>query len=68
MKSVLLLRDPATPAEVKAWSEFDAASRKIKAAQVAAKGGTGTEDSYKIAYQALAREGLVSKLKKKYRG
>lgn len=68
MKSVLLLRDPVNPYEDKLWSAFEAASKKVKAAQVSTKGGSGSEYVYSIAYQNLAREGLVERVKRKYRG
>lgn len=67
-KSVLLTRDPSTPNEERLWSAFEAASKSVKGGMTTAKGGSGVEDKYKLAYQDLMREGLVMPIKKKYRG
>lgn len=68
MKSVLLIRDPKNQYEEQLWSAFEAAARSSKGSLTTAKGGSGAEQKYKLAYEALAREGLVLPLKKKYRG
>lgn len=68
MKSVILLREPEGQVEERLWNTFEAISKKVKAGNVAAKGGTDSENQYNIAYQGLVREGLVAPLKRKYRG
>ncbi len=66
MRSVLLLREPTGSTE-RLFSVYDDSSRKARSGATTAKGGSGSEQAYSIAYQSLVKEGLVQQIKKKYR-
>ena len=56
-----------TPQQEAAAAEFNRASVRLKQAPTFREGGPGVESTYAIAYQRMARLGLVQPLRKKYR-
>jgi hypothetical protein len=56
-----------TPAQEAAKAEWERASRQVAQARTTKAGGAGAEASYAVAYDRMAKLGLVARLRGKYR-